>query len=924
MPPFMLDTCNVPMASSDPFLSTSDGPSNSTLQEEGLPTRIRCRGANNVSMRAEPVPEPTPEWKEDVEMQSEGGLDYPGDQPALESTDVHDLSRVPVLNEEDIWVRRHPASGYASSLRLPSKDPETPILPKSTDTNPIWPFQTRQDLKQTEVFIQHRATNPHMNDQLALEREKSQDPSNPLTLRTADDVHAVLELAVPADSQFEVIDFPTHFRGYNYTHRLRMQSLHAIFSRMLLNPDVKDCLVYYPEQLYVRNPSNGKPMRVWEESYHGDDWWNIQNTLGLNTRVLYVQLYMDATTVSIFGGVKVWPVYAWLGNIPSALRKKHGPGGAVLVAYIPVVHKDKRLSSSDRAELRSKVYQQAIAYILEMIKMLLQHGEYLRCADGQIYFFVAVIAVISADYEELAKIVTILGSLSRFPCPICLVPRELQAVLTGQWLARTRKGTLAILQRARKAKTAAFRKLIRQEQSLRKTQNSFLKLMGQGFSVFQAIAADPLHQLELGVFGSHMWPWLLKYILHDDHKARLDERFKSIQRYPDLKHFPNGVTSIENLQGKEKAIILRMLPPLIEDLLPAKRSKLLLQALRALGCIHLLSKLTTHSEATLDLLSAQIARFGELSQQIHDVCNNFSIAYPKMHSLSHLVDIIKRKGPTDNYHTGLGEGLHPQSKLAYKKTNKQPGFEKQMLRIYLEQQAMTAIRSRIERADATSNQPVADAEQPTASGSDHGNSHFDFGSRCRRLLTSDFIDRQTTLHPNHLHFERDLKTFLYQNVAGLGQRREFKQRDLPSLEGTKVTHYQLIRLSYISMENSCEKVEMVRANLDWRGGGPRYDCVMIQGHADEGIWFARLLSLFTLEFRGQSLEIAYIQRFRTLPSRNRSTGYIELEDQGVYNFVYAGTLIRPCLILSPGIRYKRHVVGDLLDADVYLRLLTMK
>ncbi|KAG8734656.1 hypothetical protein FRC10_011552 [Ceratobasidium sp. 414] len=163
----------------------------------------------------------------------------------------------------------------------------------------------------------------------------------------------------------------------------------------------------------------------------------------------------------------------------------------------------------------------------------------------------------------------------------------------------------------------------------------------------------------------------------------------------------------------------------------------------------------------------------------------------------------------------------------------------EMLRIYLEQQSITTIHSQIEHEAATSN-----LEQPVASDSNDVNSRFDFGSKCQRILTSDFISHQIMLHPNHSHFERDLKTFLYQNVAGLGQRREFRLRDLPSLEGTK---------------NTYEKVEMVHTNLDWRGGGPRYDCVIVQGHADEGIWFARLLGLFTLEFHGQSLEIAYIQ-----------------------------------------------------------------
>ncbi|KAG9093136.1 hypothetical protein FS749_015009 [Ceratobasidium sp. UAMH 11750] len=569
------------------------------------------------------------------------------------------------------------------------------IQSASASTPSIWPFQTRQDLKQTEVFIKHWATSSHMDDQLALEQEKLQDPNNPLTLRSANDVHAVLQLAVPANTQFEVVDFTTSFRDQDYTHRLRMRSLHALISSTLLNPILPDRLVFYPEQPYIQNPTTGAPMRIWEESYHGSDWWNLQNKVGSSTRILYIQLYMDATSVSIYGGVKVWPVYAWLGNVPSALRSKRGVGGAVLVAYLPAVQKDKHLSGSDMAELRAKVYHQAMALIFEAIKTLLSQGEYLRCADGHMYFFIGVIAVICVDYEEMARIAAILGSLSGFLCPICLVPRALQSDLTGQWPLRTHEGTRAILHRADKAKTATLRKVIRREQSLRKTLSSFIPLMGRNFSLFQAFSADPLHQIELGVFGKHLWPWLLKHIMTEDQQAELDERFQSIARYPDLKHFPNGVTELENVQGSEYAVILRMLPCLAEDLLTTKHAKPVLQALRTLACIHLLAKLTTHSENTLELLSLHIVHFGELSEQMHNKFDDYNTTYPKMHSLSHLVDIIKRKSTTDNYQTGLGEGLHPQSKLAYKKTNKQPGFEEQMLRIHLEQQAMTEICSRV-------------------------------------------------------------------------------------------------------------------------------------------------------------------------------------------------------------------------------------
>ncbi|KAG9095467.1 hypothetical protein FRC06_009776 [Ceratobasidium sp. 370] len=757
----------------------------------------------------------------DMEIELSGTMEI-GNASLIELADPLDCSGIPELGEDDVWVRRHPASGIASSLRTNPTTTTTlhPATPASTP--PTWPFQTLADLKQTEVFIKHKATNSHMNDQLALEQAKPQNPEDPLTLQTAANVHAVLQLAVPADSQFKVTDFTTHIHGQDYVHRL-----------------------------------HGTPIRLWEESYHGDDFWNLQNKVGSGTRILYIQLYMDATKVSLFGGVKVWPVYMWLGNIPSVLRRKWGIGGGVLVAYIPIVRKKQGLSSSHMAELCVKVYHQAMMMILETIKTLMHHGEYFRCEDGKVYFFLGVIAVISADYEELAKIAAILGALSGFPCPICLVPRALQGDLTGIWPLRTHQGTSDVLRRARKVKTIKFQKLILGEQSLRKTTNAFIKSMGSHFSIYQAVAADPLHQIELGVFGHHMWPWVLDHQLSNQGRAELDERFMAIPRYPDLKHFPNGVTDLENVQGKEYAIILRMLPPLVEDLITAQHAKLISQTLRSLACIHLLSKLTTHSDNSLALLSSEIEHFGALSQaRLHTIALN-----------------------------SLGEGIHPKSKAAFKRSNKQPGFEEQMLRTHLEQQAMLAIRSRIAHAEAAALGPPSNPEELNMPNPPQTESNYELGSKLRCISTSDFITRQKGVHPSHVHFERDLKTFLYQNVKGLSRRRDFLLRDLPSLEGTRLTPYQLIRLVYISLEDSTERLDIVRTNPEWRGEGPRHDCVMIQGQADEGVWFARLLSVFSLEFRGQILDIAHVKRFRTLPKRSKTTGYIQLEDQGVFNFV---------------------------------------
>lgn len=47
--------------------------------------------------------------------------------------------------------------------------------------------------------------------------------------------------------------------------------------------------------------------------------------------------------------------------------------------------------------------------------------------------------------------------------------------------------------------------------------------------------------------------------------------------------------------------------------------------------------------------------------------------------LNHVIPCIRRKGPVDNYHTGLGEALHPQLKKDFRRSSRQTDvYEKQV------------------------------------------------------------------------------------------------------------------------------------------------------------------------------------------------------------------------------------------------------
>lgn len=66
-------------------------------------------------------------------------------------------------------------------------------------------------------------------------------------------------------------------------------------------------------------------------------------------------------------------------------------------------------------------------------------------------------------------------------------------------------------------------------------------------------------------------------------------------------------------------------------------------------------------------------------QALNTLDMGLDFSWPKMHmALNHTVPRLRAKGPANNYHTGLGEGLHPQMKKDFRVSNKQPGYEKQV------------------------------------------------------------------------------------------------------------------------------------------------------------------------------------------------------------------------------------------------------
>lgn len=51
--------------------------------------------------------------------------------------------------------------------------------------------------------------------------------------------------------------------------------------------------------------------------------------------------------------------------------------------------------------------------------------------------------------------------------------------------------------------------------------------------------------------------------------------------------------------------------------------------------------------------------------------NRISFSWPKMHSITHLIESIRGKGVTANTSTDSGEALHPQTRRHWQRSNHQ-------------------------------------------------------------------------------------------------------------------------------------------------------------------------------------------------------------------------------------------------------------
>jgi hypothetical protein len=122
----------------------------------------------------------------------------------------------------------------------------------------------------------------------------------------------------------------------------------------------REHLHYEPVQLW-RDES--KMVRVYNELYTGDWWWETQSKLPPGSTVVPILIAVDKTLMTMLHGDTVcWPVYMTIGNLDRDVRRAHDRCGIILIGFIPTIDCGK---DSGREKAKFELYHESMGHILK-------------------------------------------------------------------------------------------------------------------------------------------------------------------------------------------------------------------------------------------------------------------------------------------------------------------------------------------------------------------------------------------------------------------------------------------------------------------------------------------------------------------------------------------------------------------------------
>ncbi|KZS95691.1 hypothetical protein SISNIDRAFT_402896, partial [Sistotremastrum niveocremeum HHB9708] len=416
------------------------------------------------------------------------------------------------------------------------------------------------------------------------------------------------------------------------------------------NPAFRRHMKFKPERRF-RGP--GRSNRVYHEMWTGDAWWEMQSKIPLHHTVAPVILASDKTQLTHFSGNKsAWPVYLTIGNIAKHIRRQPSKHATVLIGYLPV----PKLSCFATPEKRSlegwRLFHKCMGKLLDPLIESGRDGVDILCSDGHIRRVHPILASYVADFPEQCLI----AGIKNTHCPICFVEPEDRG-----------EPEQAELREQHAASNLLFRWWEHGEHA-NPEQLGFKKIWPfwvnlPHHNIFQCFTPDILHQLHKGNFKDHLVKWCLEYVK----ESEIDQRFKAMTPFTGLRHFAQGISKVKQWNGGEYKNMEKTFLSVIADILPPKA----VQACQSLLDFIHYARFPIHTTESLGRMEATLSEYHKLKQVFMDDGKCLSFEIPKLHAMSHYLDMIKAKGTCDGYNTESPERLHIDfAKMAYRASNR--------------------------------------------------------------------------------------------------------------------------------------------------------------------------------------------------------------------------------------------------------------
>ncbi|KAG1768576.1 hypothetical protein EV702DRAFT_1181923 [Suillus placidus] len=766
------------------------------------------------------------------------------------------------------------------------RGPGAPTVVPPVEPEPWYPFRTRIDFEVAELVLEAALTHQQMDRLFDLIRRTK---SEQFTLRNCKDVRDTWDAASFKLTPFVKEEVVVPFQGDNKTFQLFHRSIWDWAVDLLQDPQVGPHFVFDAERLSKFN--GDKFVRFIHEPWTANTYWEYQSKIPPDAKPLAFILYADKAKLLSFGWAKGYPVVARCANLPVAIRNGEGLGGGRVVGWLPIVKEDKKHSGKPAyVNFKNAVWHQSFLKILACLAPLSKFGSAVKCWDDIIRIFYPIILILSADYEEQSVMALIHSLMGKFPCPICLVPRDELYKTSNIYPLRT----------SAESTTLEAREQILSSESLRDIDNSFDTM--ENTDVHRALSNDKLHFNDGSLFSDHLWAELQKWVESSGRQAamQIDSSFHSFPRWRNLNHF-DQVTSISFSDGTTHNVFRQD-----QD----SEAYLLLHCIRSYVEFNTYASLDVHTEDTIKDGRKALENLTQLlDKYITDTVDliDKSWNFPKKHLSAHLFDDIEAKGVTRNYNMKPNEKMHGPLKDAYQDRTNFKNFAEQLS--CLDAQNLSLVLE--------SDPPEIDSEtEPTTDGL-----HFSLGSPQAMQSFAD-VEASKTGDPAFIRFQIKLNEFLNHasNANNIpfpnGRRIQFAAEDT-------ITEHRFLKINYESLVDWHVSTDYLQCSPMFHGL-PRYDFVILQTEAS--VIFAQLLMVFTCMVGDVQypivLTLPYDQPVGARPRKDKDFDFwrVKAKPRVSAEFFSVQSIIRGCVLVEDSSRPNEALVVDTLDTDMFLRI----